>query len=433
MSEIRSALIMSTIAIILAFGPMFFITGMMGPYMAPMAFNVPVSVTVSTLVAFLVTPWLAYKLLRRTPGASDYDVRRTLLYRGYSRVLRPLLRGTAGAWLFLSAVALVFLLALSLPALRLVPLKLLPYDNKNEFQLVVDMPEGTTLERTAAVTRAFAEYLRSVPEVAAFAAFVGQPSPMDFNGMVRHYYLREGPQYADLRVTLADRLRREQQSHELLLRIRKDLQAIAQRHGAALKLVETPPGPPVIATLTVELYGTETTPYRTLQQAALQLAERLGREPFVVDVDTSVEANQSKLTFITDQEKAALSGIATEDIVQTLELAVGGMTAAYLQQPDEANPLPIILRLPLARRDSESELATLTVKGRPGISKIREKDGVRDAPQPLVQLGELGRFEQSIADQTRYRKNLRPVAYVFAELAGRPPGEAIVDTIADRD
>jgi multidrug efflux pump subunit AcrB len=431
-AEIRGPLIMATVAIVIAFAPMSFITGMMGPYMAPMAFNVPVAVMVSTFVAFIITPWLAYRMLPHRPPEAAYDVRRTLVYRAYSSAVRPLIRSRGRAWTFMGAVVVVFLAAVSLPAFRLVPLKLLPYDNKDEFQIVVDMPEGTTLERTQGVTRALAEYLRTVPEVRDFTAFVGTSSPMDFNGLIRHYYLRDGAYQADIRVTLAGKRRRAQQSHEILLRIRDDLETIARRYQAPIKLVEVPPGPPVVATVAAEVYGGLTTPYPRLQRAAQTLAARLEREPFVVDVDTSVEAGQRKLVFVTDKEKAALSGIATEDVARTVALAADGMTAGYLQIPTEANPLPIVLRLPIERRSSAPDLGALYLKGRPGIAKVHEDGGVRDAPQPLVQLGELGRFEHTVQDQTIYHKNLRRVVYVYAETAGRAPAAIIMDVGADR-
>ncbi len=430
-AEVRAPLIMSTLAIIAAFSPMFFITGMMGPYMAPMAFNVPISVMVSTVVAFVVTPWLVFKLLRQDQPEGEYDIQRTFLYRIYTHLIGPLISSRKRAWVFLSVVAIAFVISALLPMLRLVPLKLLPYDNKDEFQIVINMPEGTTLERTQGVAQAFGEHLRTVPEVAEFVAFVGVPSPMDFNGMVRHYYLREGNHFADLRVTLAPRQRRAQQSHEIVLRIRQSLESIASTHGANIQLVEVPPGPPVISTVTVELYGTATTSYETLQAAAGRLTERLAREPFVVDIDSSVEAEQTKLTFITDKEKAALSGIATEDIAGTLALTIEGENAGFLQIATEANPLPIIVRLPLAQRSSTQDLMDLSVKGRPGITKVREENSVRDAPQPLVQLGELGTFKRSQQGQTIYHKNLQPVVYVFAELAGRPPAAVVLDVAAD--
>lgn len=432
MVEVRSALIMSTIAIIFAFAPLSFITGMMGPYMAPMAFNVPLSVSMSTVVAFLVTPWLAFKLLKTSSGQqTNGNVSESGVYRFYGASLSPLIRKPLVSWVFLGVIALLFLVAMVLPLLRLVPLKLLPYDNKDEFQVVVDMPEGTTLESTQGVVAALCDYLRTVPEVRDYTAFVGVPSPMDFNGLVRHYYLRQDPHYADIRVTMADRIRRSQQSHTILLRIRKDMEAIADTLNARIKLVEVPPGPPVISTITVELYGGKATPYAALQRAARTLEERLEKEPFVVDVDTSVEDNQKRIIFRPDREKAALSGIATEDIARTIQLANHGLVAGYMQIPTEVNPLPVMLRLPYNLRSSQHALATLHVKGRPGVTKIREKYGLRDAPQPIVPLAELGRIDWSVQDKAIYHKNLKPVVYVFAEVAGRTPAEIVLDVTSD--
>lgn len=429
--EIRGALIMSTIAIIIAFAPLRFITGMMGPYMAPMAFNVPVSVMVSTVAAFIVTPWLSYKILKPSREPSGFDISTSGLYRTYALLLRPLLRNRRHSWIFLAVVMLLLLISLLFPALRLVPLKLLPYDNKDEFQLVVDMPEGCTLERTQGVVAVLSSYLNTVPEVRDYTAFVGVPSPMDFNGMVRHYYLRHGAQYADIRVTLAKRQHRSQQSHAILLRIRQDLEDIAQKLNARIKLVEMPPGPPVIATIAVELYGGKATPYSALQQAAKVLEERLHREPLVVDIDTSVEDDQQKIIFVPDKEKAALSGIGTDDIAHTVLLANRGIVAGYIQIPNEVNPLPVILRLPLETRSSPNALATLHIKGRKGITKIREKSGLRDAPQPIVPMAELGEVRYTVQDKVIHHKNLRPVVYVFAEIAGRPPADIVLDVSSD--
>ena len=431
MGEIRGALIMSTIAIILAFAPLYFITGMMGPYMAPMAFNVPVSVMASTLVAFMVTPWLAARLLKPSAGQAMPEISRSGLYRGYAFVLKPLLATRRRSWLFLAVVLLLFCISMVLPALRLVPLKLLPYDNKDEFQVVIDMPEDATLERTQGVVGALNAYLSRVPEVMDYTAFVGVPSPMDFNGMVRHYYLRRGAHIADIRVTLAERQRRSQQSHAILLRIRRDLEAIAKSFNARIKLVEVPPGPPVISTVTVELYGSKATPYSALQRAGGILQARLKQEPFVVDIDTSVEDDRRKMSFIPDREKAALSGIGAQDIARTLHLANDGLIAGYMQIASEVNPLPVVLRLPFEIRSSPSGLSKLQIKGRPGILKIREKSGLRDAPRPMVSLAELGTIRWSLQDKAIYHKNLRPVVYVFAEGAGRLPAEIVLDVGSD--
>jgi multidrug efflux pump subunit AcrB len=331
----------------------------------------------------------------------------------------------------LSFVLVLFGASAVLPALRLVPLKLLPYDNKDEFQVIIDMPEGTTLERTQGVANALSTYLSTVPEVRDYTAFVGVPSPMDFNGMVRHYYLRQGAYYADIRVTIAERQRRSQQSHAILLRLRRNLEAIAQNFNARIKLVEVPPGPPVISTVTVELYGSKSTPYTALQQAARVLERRFKQEPFVVDVDTSVEDDRKKITFVPDREKAALSGIGTQDIAQTLQLANQGLVAGFMQIPSEVNPLPVVLQLPIDIRSSPRVLSTLHIKGRPGIMKIREKSGLRDAPQPIVSLAELGEMQWTVQDKAIYHKNLRPLVYVFTEVAGRPPAEIVLDVSSD--
>ena len=408
MAEIRGALIMSTVAIIFAFAPLKFITGMMGPYMAPMAFNVPVSVTVSTLVAFVVTPWLSLKLLKPARPKSGGDPSTKVLFRVYAFLLLPLLRSKWRSLAFLAGVGTLFLISLLLPVFRLVPLKLLPYDNKDEFQVIIDMPEGTPLEATQGVAALLGAYLGQVPEVRDYTAFVGVPSPMDFNGMVRHYYLRRGAHFADIRVTLAPRKRRAQQSHAILLRLRRDLEAIAASRGAQIKLVEVPPGPPVISTVTVEIYGRPSTGYDTLQQAAQTLAARLRLEPQVVDVDTSVTADQPKIVFVPDKEKAALSGIATADIAQTLQLANRGLTVGFFQVAREVNPLPVILRLPLSDRGGFEPLETMQIKGRPGIAKLRQKSSLSDAPQPLVALGEPSRSPPRRCRSRRARCPRRP-------------------------
>jgi multidrug efflux pump subunit AcrB len=429
--EVRSALVMSTIAIVLSFVPMFFITGMMGPYMGPMAINVPLAVIMSTVVAFLITPWLSRLLLRPSTEA-EYDVRRSFVYRLYGGMVRPLVTSPKRAVLFLGAVTLLFLASFGLTLFRLVPLKLLPFDNKNELQIVAEMPESATLEQTDGVLREVADLLRTVPEVKEFAGFSGLASPMDFNGMVRHHYMRRGGHVGDLRLTLVPRTQRAHQSHEIALRLRDGIDAIAARHGAILKIVEVPPGPPVVATLTAEVTGPASMPYAELQAAAQTLAERRRREALVVEVDTSVEHDRTRLVFETDKEKAALSGVATEDVALAVRMATQGVPATFLQLASEAQPLPVVLRLPLERRHSPVDLEAMRLIGRPGIAKVREGEAVREAPQPLVPLGEIGRFEQTVEDKTIHRKNLRRVVYVYGELAGRPPGDAILDVAWDR-
>lgn len=426
MSEIRVPLMMSTLTIVLAFLPLAFITGMMGPYMAPMAFNVPVSVITSTLVAFLVTPWLASKLLRNEPSKVDALPANGL----YAQLLGPILDDKRKARAVLLVVLALFVGAALLPALRLVPLKLLPFDNKNEIQVLIDMPEGSSLESTAAMARQVSARVSQLREIRAVAAYVGVPSPIDFNGMVRRYYQRIAPQLADLRITTVDKSTRQHQSHAVVLRLRELLAPLAVE-GIRIKVVEVPPGPPVMSTLVAELYGKRLTDYQHQREAAQVVMQRLAREPHVVEVDSSVEADQQLWRFITDKQKAALSGVATEDISQLLTLANQGYRAGYLQVPREAVPLPLELRLAPGQRVAENDFLRLQVKGRAGIVQQRAEQGLESAPQALVALGELGHFERGHVDKAIYHKDLQPVVYVQAELSGRTPAEVIADVQAD--
>ena len=430
MAEIRTPLLMSTVTIVLAFVPLAFITGMMGPYMAPMAFNVPVSVAASTLVAFLVTPWLASRLLRDRGVADAGHADDSALLGIYSRLLSPFLQSRGRAWLVLAVVGLLFVVAASLPIFRAVPLKLLPYDNKNEIQVVIDMPESSSLENTAAVAESVGKIAARLPEVRAVAAFVGTPSPIDFNGMVRRYYQRSAPHVADLRLTLVDKDEREHQSHAVVMRLR-DLLEPMNAGDARIKVVEVPPGPPVLSTLVAEIHADTLVPYQAQRDAAGLVMERLAREPHVVEVDSTVEHPQQRLRFIADKQKAALSGISTEDINSSLALANAGATAGYLQLPRETRPLPIELRLDVDQRASLTDFNRLRIKGRAGIAQQSTPQGLETAAQPLVSLGELGHFERQAADQAIHRKDLRPVVYVTAELNGRTPAEVIADVNAD--
>ena len=442
-AEIRVPLLMSTLTIVLAFVPLAFITGMMGPYMAPMAFNVPLSVIASTVVAFMVTPWLASRLLKPTiQSTADSAINSTAgpgqtagegaLAGYYTRLLGAVLGNRRRSWLLLAAVLVLFVLAAMLPLLRLVPLKLLPFDNKNEVQVVIDMPEGTTLEATAAMSQRVTNLVLQLPELSAVAVYAGQPSPIDFNGMVRQYYARQQPHLADLRITLAAKDERRHQSHAIVLRMR-ELLAPLNRNGVSVKVVEAPPGPPVMSTLVAEVYGDELSSYAELSAAALQLRDRLAREAHVVEVDSSVEAaQQRRLRFVTDKQKAALSGIATEDINLNLAIANQGYVAGYLNLVNEARPLPIELKLPPPQRASVTDLQGLMVKGRAGIVQQSSRGGIDAAPQPLVAVGELGRFEYQDVDPVILHKDLRPVVYVTAELSGRTPAEVIADVVADR-
>ena len=411
-NEVRPPIILATLAVIISFLPMFFITGMMGPYMAPMALNVPVAMLMSLLVAFTITPWLALHFLRSTYDRQHetFVLEKSGLYRAYGSVMNPVFRYRILRYLIILLVLLLLGFAGWLVYSRRVPLKMLPFDNKDELQIVVDMPEGTTLETTEAATHALGEYLVRVPEVTDVTTYVGTSSPVDFNGLIRHYYLRSGPNVADIRVNFMEKKRRGQQSHEIALRLRKELRQIADRWDANIKVVEVPPGPPVIATLVAEVYGPAGQPYAGLVEAAKQVRAHMEATPLVVDVDDVLVAPQRKTVFRVDRTKAALHGISEQQIAATLSAAVAGDSRASLRLPDQVNPVRICLRLGRAERAREELLGTFVVRGANGEG---------------VFLSELGEFIQETIDQPIYHKNLRPVVYVFGDTAGLPPPEAV--------
>ncbi len=441
-NEIRVPLLMSTLTIVLAFVPLAFITGMMGPYMAPMAFNVPLSVITSTVVAFLVTPWLASKFIRPKPKSTiELSAELTAAEQNqgfsgfYRKILTPLLENRAKGKRVLWLVLLLFIIAAILPVMRLVPLKLLPFDNKNEVQIIIDMPENATLEQTATMAKTISSKIQQLPEIKAIASYVGMPSPIDFNGMVRQYYQRQAPYMADLRILLVDKNKREHQSHAIVLRLREHLKTLSNSlpsgNGVSIKVVEVPPGPPVLSTLVAELYGDEYTQYEDLQNAASIVENRLRQEPLVVEVDSSVGGDQPKLRFITDKTKAALSGISTASINQTLHIANHGQVAGYLHLDDEATPLSINIKLPIEQRETMADLYRLSLKGQAGVVQTTTAQGIDIAPQSLVSLGELGEFTQQISDKTIMHKDLKPVVYVTADISGRTPAEVIADIASD--
>jgi multidrug efflux pump subunit AcrB len=429
-SEIRPPLITATLAVILSFIPMFFITGMMGPYMRPMALNVPVTMLMSMLVAFTITPWMAYHMLKNKYAhgniATDHHehdpqdldaVKSSALYRFFYPLMAPLLKSRMLSLSFLLLMALATVGAGGLAATRHVPLKMLPFDNKNELLLVLNFDRGCTLEHADATVRQMETYLQSVPEVTDITSYVGLASPMDFNGMVRHYYLRQGDNVAEIRINLASKKNRSLQSHAIGLRIHDALADIASKGGARLALVETPPGPPVLASVVAEVTGQPDNSYEDLLRATQTVRERLAFEPGIVDMDDTTEANMTKNVFIIDKEKSALSGISSQQIADTLTACLKGMPAGALHVPDERSPLRIELRLPVSDRSSLADLTHVQVKGNTGV---------------LVSLAELGQWETQSVDAAIYHKNLLPIVYVFAETAGRPPAEVVVDVMHDQ-
>jgi multidrug efflux pump subunit AcrB len=305
--EVIPPVIMSTLAIIVSFTPMFFITGMMGPYMGPMAINVPLTVTFSTICALTFVPWLSYRLLRNKAAKEQItlvdnqpqqdDVTPEWIKRLYAALIKPFLK-KRNAWLLLLTVVVLMLGSMALMLFK-VPLKMLPFDNKNELQLVVNMPEGTSLEKTYSVVRELEKFLGTVNEVDNFQSYVGINAPIDFNGLVRHYGMRQESNHADIRINLADKLKREQQSHSIALRIRKPITRIADKYGAVVNIVEVPPGPPVLSTITVEVYGRPDQKYSTLIKGAEVLENRLREtDPkHIVEIDDMSESPHMRFDF----------------------------------------------------------------------------------------------------------------------------------------
>ncbi|MEW6741370.1 MAG: efflux RND transporter permease subunit [Planctomycetota bacterium] len=414
-NEVRPPIILATLAVIISFVPMFFITGMMGPYMAPMALNVPVAMLMSLLVAFTITPWLCYKTLREKHHEREEDVpvlEHTRIYRFYQAVLLPLLSRRLARWSLLGLIVVLLGFSGWLVLDGRVPLKMLPFDNKNEFQVVIDMPEATTLERTEAVAADLARYLVRFPEVTDVTWYAGTASPVDFNGLVRQYTLREGPSVADVRVSVIHKKHREQQSHAMTLRVRRGLEERARQWGAAIKIVEVPPGPPVVATLVAEVRGgPEHTP-QDLGQAARRVRHIFERTAGVVDVDDTLVAPQVERRFRLDREKAASLGITETQAAAWLDAAFAGATLGALRLDDEVRSVKIVARLPRSARQRGEEVEPLYVTSAEG------------APVPLAELGD---FEESLVAQPIHHKNLDPLVYVFGETAGRPPAEAIFE------
>jgi multidrug efflux pump subunit AcrB len=419
-NEVRPPLIAATFAVILSFLPLLFVTDMMGQYLRPMAANIPVTMIMSLVVSFTITPWLAYRVLKGHSGGGEPNAAPRDSSSGprrfFNATLMPLIRRRRRGRLFLLLVMLLFIGSVLLVLTRRVRVKQLPYDNKDEMLLVLDMPTGTTLERTDAAARDFEHYLASVPEITDYEAYVGTASPVDFNGLMRQYFLRRAPNRADIRINLIHKTERAYPSHSVALRIRGDLTAIAQRDGVKLKIVELPAGPPTMSTLVAVVYGSPTDSYEDIIRAASIVKARMRREPGVVDVDDTVEEDQTKYVFDVDKQKAALNGVSTDDISRTIALALGGQAAGAAQIPYERTPVKIVLWFPRAERSSRIDLARIYVKGAGGN---------------LVPLSEIGGWRTTTEDKTIYHRQLQRVVYVTGEMAGRPPVETILDLRAD--
>jgi len=397
--EVGNPTILATLTVIAAILPMAFVGGLMGPYMRPIPIGASAAMVFSLIVAFLVTPWAAIRLLK--PGAGHGEGEQEDVFtRLYRRVMGPLLHNTVIRWSFLGGVVFLLLASMALVYIEFVKVKMLPFDNKSEFQVIVDMPEGTTLEQTALVTQALASRVMTHKEVVNVQTYAGTASPYNFNGLVRHYYLRRGSNVADIQVNLLGKHDRSAQSHEIAKEIRREIQPIAQRYGARIKVAEVPPGPPVLQTLVAEVYGPS-------EEGRLKLARQMrdlfDRTDGVVDVDWYVEDDQPKYKLLIDREKAALHGISEEDIARTMRIASAGEAAGLLHAEAEKEDVPIMLRLDRATRSDLERVQGLKLMGRTGR---------------MVALGELVKVENAIEDKSIYHKNLMPVTYVTADVAG---------------
>ena len=399
--EIGNPTILATFAVIASILPMGFVGGLMGPYMRPIPVGASMAMLFSMLIAFIVTPYFAFRFMRgqthHGSGAEPQDSRLTAFYRLWMGRLIHEKRLRYG---FLTAVVSLLLVSCSLIYFKSVTVKMLPFDNKNELQLIIDAPDGTALEQTARMTREMGDALRLVPEVTDFQMYIGSSAPFNFNGLVRHYYLRKGSNLADIQVNLLPKDERKDQSHDTAKRIRPLVKAIADKYGARVKVAEIPPGPPVLSTLVAELYGPDDASRAGM---AAKIKAILSKTAGVVDVDWYREDDQSKLTFTVDREKAALSGIAVEDVARTLRIALEGQDTGLLHLPKEKEPVAINLRLPAAQRSSAAALSSVYVSG-PGGS---------------VPLSQLVRISSGSEEKTLYRKNLKNVVYVTADVAGQ--------------
>ena len=401
--EVGNPTILATLTVIAAILPMAFVGGLMGPYMRPIPVGASAAMVFSLLVAFIVTPWASLRLLHKDSectaaeshhGAEDWSTR---LYR---RVMTPLLESPFWRWLFLAGVLLLLLGACAMVALGWVRVKMLPFDNKSEFQIIIDMPESATLEQTAAAAMEMGEYLKGVNEVKDYQMYVGTSGPFNFNGLVRHYYLRQGPHMADIQVNLADKKHRRHQSHDIAKRVRPALKEIADRYGARIKIAEVPPGPPVLSTLVAEIYGPD---YERQREIAGKIMDIFTETDGVVDVDWYMEDDHPRQVMDVDREKAALHGISVDRIAQELSLALSGRLVGLLHQPREREDLPIVLRFPLEDRAGIQRLEAV---------KLTAADG------RLVPLSSLVTTRETPPDRSIYHKNLMPVVYVTGDVAG---------------
>lgn len=410
-NEVGNPTILATLTVIAAVLPMAFVSGMMGPYMSPMPIGASIAMTFSLLVALTLTPYFGYLFLRykgknakdeeETPVEDENaEMHQSRIYKVYSAITTPFLESRKKRWTFMIGLTVVLLGSLLLFYTKSVPVKMLPFDNKNEFQVVIDMPEGTTLERTAAVAQDLGVYISKQKLVTNYQAYVGTSAPISFNGLVRHYDMRRGENVADIQVNLVDKGERSLQSHDIAKSMRAGLQEIGKKHGANVKIVEVPPGPPVMSTVVAEIYGPD---YDKQIEIADRVKAILKGTDNVVDVDWTVEAPQTEYKFEVDKDKAMKNGIPNAQIVQTMYGALSGMPVGILHQPSVVNQVGVVLQLPEQDKANVEDVLSMKVVNRQGMT------------QPI---GNLVKVTQGEKAKSIYRKNQKRVVYVLAEVAG---------------
>ncbi|MCB1932614.1 MAG: efflux RND transporter permease subunit [Candidatus Accumulibacter sp.] len=412
--EVGGPTILATFTVIAALLPMAFVTGLMGPYMSPIPINSSLGMFISLAVAFVVTPWLAARLLATTAqhptgageghAATAETKTQSRLDRLFRRLLTPFLDARKGAaarrWLLL-AIMLLIAASLALAAVQLVVLKMLPFDNKSEFQVVLDMPVGTPLEETARVLHELGAEIAKVPEVSNYQAYAGTASPINFNGLVRQYYLRAAPELGDLQVNLVDHHERSRKSHEIAVSVRDTVEAIGRRAGGNTKVVEVPPGPPVLSPIVAEVYGPD---YRGQMAVAKEVRRILEATPDLVAIDDSVNAGGERTVLHVLQNRAALLGVAQGDIVQVLRMGLAGDDVTPVHNSGSKYEVPVRLTLPAEQQSTLDTLLKL---------RVRSRDG------QLVPVSELVEVRRLAREQAIYHKDLLPVVYVVADMGGR--------------
>ena len=405
-NEVGNPTILATFTVIASVLPMAFVSGLMGPYMAPMPIGASIAMILSLFVALTITPYLGYIFLREKDkkGKKPKEHKKmeeTFIYKIYERFEKPLIENPKKRWLFLGITVLMLLGSMSLFFTKSVAVKMLPFDNKNEFQVVVDMPEGTTLERTAVVTKEISQYLATLSEIVNYQSYVGTASPITFNGLVRHYDLRSGSNVADIQVNLTDKHDRSEQSHDIAKMVRPEIQKIAKKYNANVKIIEVPPGPPVLSTIVAEIYGPD---YDTQIDVANQIQNILKITPDVVDVDWMVEDDQVEYELVIDKEKAMLYGIAPQQIVYTLNMAMANRAITNLYKESASEQVGIVLTLDEKEKSTIQDIANLKVKSQQGT---------------MVSVSDLVEIKQHTRAKSIFRKNQKRVVYVTADMAGK--------------